>query len=233
MLKMRKMKEGTDVDRTVIVWLGSATLHRAETKFPVSPHTLQPVYHSHSRSSPLRSFSLHKENNLDLYQSLPKKSQKITLSSTKVTHTVSLLSIPPLSQMASLSISAKLALPNSLLYSQTPKTLLRHNLSIVSRSSRSNFYGLKLLHSPSLTTLSSSSYSTKSSIFAKVHTLLSNFIVFFFFSDFFKHYLEFVACLVGGKRLSASTIHIKRSRWKRCEPLQVQRQARGGLFLSC
>ncbi|XP_009767565.1 peroxiredoxin Q, chloroplastic [Nicotiana tabacum] len=70
--------------------------------------------------------------------------------------------------MASLSISAKLALPNSLLYSQTPKTLLRHNLSIVSRSSRSNFYGLKLLHSPSLTTLSSSSYSTKSSIFAKV-----------------------------------------------------------------
>lgn len=174
MLKMRKMKEGTDVDRTVIVWLGSATLHRAETKFPVSPHTLQPVYHSHSRSSPLRSFSLHKENNLDLYQSLPKKSQKITLSSTKVTHTVSLLSIPPLSQMASLSISAKLALPNSLLYSQTPKTLLCHNLSIVSRS---NFYGLKLLHSPSLTTPSS----TKSSIFAKVHTLLSHFTAFSFF----------------------------------------------------
>ncbi|XP_070030939.1 peroxiredoxin Q, chloroplastic isoform X2 [Nicotiana tabacum] len=63
--------------------------------------------------------------------------------------------------MASLSISVKLALPNSLLYSQTPKTLLCHNLSIVSRS---NFYGLKLLHSPSLTTPSS----TKSSIFAKV-----------------------------------------------------------------
>lgn len=115
---------------------------------------------------PLQSFTLYnKANNLDLYQSLPKNLRKVTLF---------LLSIPPPPQMASLSISVKLALPNSLLYSQTPKTLLCHNLSIVSRS---NFYGLKLLHSPSLTTPSS----TKSSIFAKVHTLLSHFTAFSFF----------------------------------------------------
>ncbi|XP_059318421.1 peroxiredoxin Q, chloroplastic-like [Lycium ferocissimum] len=74
--------------------------------------------------------------------------------------------------MASMSFSATkhTLIPSLLQYSQTPKILFSRNLSIVSRSSKSNFYGLKLLHLPSLTTpsSSSSSSSTKSSIFAKV-----------------------------------------------------------------
>nr|QFQ66341.1 AhpC-TSA [Phanerochaete pseudomagnoliae] len=72
--------------------------------------------------------------------------------------------------MASLSISVKHTLPSTLLHSQSPKTpSISHNLNIVSRSSQSQFYGLKVLHSPSFSTPSSSSSSTKTSIVAKVN----------------------------------------------------------------
>ncbi|XP_055824155.1 peroxiredoxin Q, chloroplastic [Solanum dulcamara] len=68
--------------------------------------------------------------------------------------------------MASLSVSVKHTLPPSLLqYSQTPKYPISQNLTIVSRSSQSQFYGLKVLHSPSFSTPSSS----RTSIVAKVN----------------------------------------------------------------
>ncbi|OIS99952.1 PREDICTED: peroxiredoxin Q, chloroplastic-like [Nicotiana attenuata] len=68
--------------------------------------------------------------------------------------------------MASLSISVKHTLP-SLLHSQTPKIPISQNLTIVSRSSQSQFYGLKVQNSPSFSTPSSSC--SRTSIVAKVN----------------------------------------------------------------
>ncbi|XP_009609855.1 peroxiredoxin Q, chloroplastic [Nicotiana tabacum] len=68
--------------------------------------------------------------------------------------------------MASLSISVKHTLP-SLLHNQIPKIPISQNLTIVSRSSQSQFYGLKIQNSPSFSTPSSSS--PKISIVAKVN----------------------------------------------------------------
>ncbi|KAM3301201.1 peroxiredoxin Q, chloroplastic [Capsicum chacoense] len=65
--------------------------------------------------------------------------------------------------MASLSI--KHSLPSLLHYAQIPKNPLSQNLSIVSRSSHSQIYGLKLLNPPSFPTPSS----TRTSIVAKVN----------------------------------------------------------------
>ncbi|XP_016485371.1 peroxiredoxin Q, chloroplastic-like [Nicotiana tabacum] len=70
--------------------------------------------------------------------------------------------------MASLSISVKYTFP-SLLHNQTPKNPISQNLTIVSRSSQSQFYGLKVHNSPSFSTPSSSSSSIKTSIVAKVN----------------------------------------------------------------
>ncbi|KAL3363470.1 hypothetical protein AABB24_012645 [Solanum stoloniferum] len=67
--------------------------------------------------------------------------------------------------MASLSVSVKHTLPSLLQYAQTPKNPISQNLTIVSRSSQSQFYGLKVLHSPSFSTPSSS----RTSIVAKVN----------------------------------------------------------------
>ncbi|KAL3332460.1 hypothetical protein AABB24_032836 [Solanum stoloniferum] len=67
--------------------------------------------------------------------------------------------------MASLSVSVKHTLPSLLQYAQTPKNLISQNLTIVSRSSQSQFYGLKVLHSPSFSAPSSS----RTSIVAKVN----------------------------------------------------------------
>ncbi|KAJ8543376.1 hypothetical protein K7X08_005899 [Anisodus acutangulus] len=68
--------------------------------------------------------------------------------------------------MASLSVSVKHSLPSLLQYAQTPKYPISHNLTIVSRSSQSQFYGLKVIHSPYISTPSSS---TRTSIVAKVN----------------------------------------------------------------
>ncbi|XP_031103697.1 peroxiredoxin Q, chloroplastic [Ipomoea triloba] len=73
--------------------------------------------------------------------------------------------------MASLSLSAKLTsttLPY-LHHAQSPKTPLSHNLSILSKSSESQFYGLKLHRSSSPSLPSSSSSTPRSLIFAKVN----------------------------------------------------------------
>ncbi|NP_001296952.1 peroxiredoxin Q, chloroplastic [Solanum lycopersicum] len=67
--------------------------------------------------------------------------------------------------MASLSVSVKHTLPSLLQYAQTPKKPISQNLTIVSRSSQSHFYGLEVLHSPSFSTPSSS----RTSIVAKVN----------------------------------------------------------------
>ncbi|XP_059633248.1 peroxiredoxin Q, chloroplastic [Cornus florida] len=70
--------------------------------------------------------------------------------------------------MASLSL-AKHSLP-SLLPNQTPKTPFSHNLSILPKSSQSQFCGLKLSYATSLSIPSSSTSSLlRSSIFAKVN----------------------------------------------------------------
>ncbi|KAJ8532085.1 hypothetical protein K7X08_012008 [Anisodus acutangulus] len=71
--------------------------------------------------------------------------------------------------MASLSVSVKHSLPSLLQYAQTPKNLNSHNLTIVSKSSQSQLYGLKVLHLPSFSTPSSSSSPTRTSIVAKVN----------------------------------------------------------------
>ncbi|CAN4110012.1 unnamed protein product [Withania somnifera] len=67
--------------------------------------------------------------------------------------------------MASLSVSVKHSLPSLLQHAQIPKNPICQNLTIVSRSSQSPFYGLKVLHSPSFSTPSSS----RASIVAKVN----------------------------------------------------------------
>lgn len=69
--------------------------------------------------------------------------------------------------MASLSVSVKHTLPSLLQYAQTPKKPISQNLTIVSRSSQSHFYGLEVLHSPSFSTPSSS----RTSIVAKVNCI--------------------------------------------------------------
>ncbi|XP_019192970.1 PREDICTED: peroxiredoxin Q, chloroplastic-like [Ipomoea nil] len=72
-------------------------------------------------------------------------------------------------EMASLSLSAKLTTLPYLLHTQSPKTPLSHNLSIISKSSESQFYGLKLHRSSSPSLPSSSSSTPRSFIFAKVN----------------------------------------------------------------
>lgn len=67
--------------------------------------------------------------------------------------------------MASLSVSVKHTLPSLLQHAQTPKNPTSQNLTIASRSSQSQFYGLKVLHSPPFSTPSS----TRTSIVAKVN----------------------------------------------------------------
>lgn len=67
--------------------------------------------------------------------------------------------------MASLSISVKHTLPSLLQSTQIPKNPISHNLPTVYRSSQSQFYGFKLIHSPSFSTPSSS----RTSIVAKVN----------------------------------------------------------------
>ncbi|KAL3825474.1 hypothetical protein ACJIZ3_021503 [Penstemon smallii] len=67
--------------------------------------------------------------------------------------------------MASISLHTNHILP-SLLHSQTPKATFSQNLSLLSRSSQSQFHGLKLSNSNLLSIPSSSS--VKSSILAKV-----------------------------------------------------------------
>ncbi|XP_059432693.1 peroxiredoxin Q, chloroplastic [Corylus avellana] len=66
---------------------------------------------------------------------------------------------------------ASLTLPNhslpSLLHTQSPRHPLSHNLPFLSKSSQSQFYGLKVSYSSSLSIPSSSS--AKGSIFAKVN----------------------------------------------------------------
>ncbi|XP_060187976.1 peroxiredoxin Q, chloroplastic-like isoform X2 [Lycium barbarum] len=69
--------------------------------------------------------------------------------------------------MASLSVSVKHSLPTLLQQAQTPKYPISNNLTIVSKSSQSQFYGLKVIHSPSFSAPSSSS--TRTSILAKVN----------------------------------------------------------------
>ncbi|KAK6147586.1 hypothetical protein DH2020_018498 [Rehmannia glutinosa] len=67
--------------------------------------------------------------------------------------------------MASISLHTSLTLP-SLLHTQTPKPTFSHNLSLLSKSSQSQFHGLKLSNSSHLSIPSSAS--VKSSIVAKV-----------------------------------------------------------------
>lgn len=70
---------------------------------------------------------------------------------------------------ASVSVP-KLTLP-SLLSTQSPKSsVISHNLPIVSKSSQSQIYGVKLSYPSSLSF--PSSVSTKSFIFAKVHYII-------------------------------------------------------------
>ncbi|XP_075512888.1 peroxiredoxin Q, chloroplastic-like [Primulina tabacum] len=67
--------------------------------------------------------------------------------------------------MASISLHMNHTLP-SLLHAQTPKATLYQNLSLLSKSSQSQFHGLKLSNVPPLSVPSHSSM--KTSVFAKV-----------------------------------------------------------------
>ncbi|CAN4084677.1 unnamed protein product [Withania somnifera] len=67
--------------------------------------------------------------------------------------------------MASLSVSVKHSLPSLLQRAQTTKSPIAENLIIVSKSSQSQFYGLKFLHSPSF----SIPCSSRTSIVAKAN----------------------------------------------------------------
>ncbi|KAJ6362310.1 hypothetical protein OIU78_002672 [Salix suchowensis] len=103
--------------------------------------------------------------------------------------------------MASISLP-KHSLP-SVLPTHKPRTSSSHKHPILSKSSQSQFYGLKLSHSTSLSIPSSSS-SVKTAIFAKVN-----------------------------KGTGAAVLHFKRSGWKDSVPRQIQREACDCLLLPC
>lgn len=67
--------------------------------------------------------------------------------------------------MASISLHMNHTLP-SLLHAQTPKATFCQNLSILSKSSQSQFHGLKLFNVPPISV--PSRFSVKTSVFAKV-----------------------------------------------------------------